>query len=505
MILFLFFRLAYWQAMGGNYGGDDDNDADQSTWYSNTMESLNSVMDKYKNVDTFFMDSNGHCTFGLYYALEEDGFEEWAEGIFKEQKLLLRITSSVPLFLLSVVTGLGLLFAASAARKEPSDVKSETLLNQEVTPKQKIINTLLNQEVTPKQKIINALAPMISAAGRFKSCPITSGYFVATSFYFLFMIVSNGFTNPLNNPSLGPSASTLSLFGINNPTLIVDDKQVHRLLTSTFLCSGILTYIMILHSTFRCVRHLERILDNSKIFAIACLVIMFSSNLVYALVSEGASCSSMAFILGLNCFSIGMSKTNPDLEFPSPLCLTIMQTLLACVLFPFNNFIMILTGMLTGSLILPRLFKVETSSNASGKPAISFNSVALIGIGSVLGVIFILLLAGVPNPNEMYEYPFMTGCEMKYSLNIQDIADQLTGGGGRKMKEDDYDGLCAQICVPHLIVQPLSWSIAKFSDYSFLDGLCSEIGYETHVADSTYSYWGYSLDVELYYETNDDK
>ena len=61
--------------MSGNYDGDDD-EGGQSTWYSNTMESLNTIMAKHDNVDTFLMNSDGHCTFGLYYALDEDGFDE---------------------------------------------------------------------------------------------------------------------------------------------------------------------------------------------------------------------------------------------------------------------------------------------------------------------------------------------------------------------------------------------------------------------------------------------
>lgn len=67
--------------MGAYYGDDDDDgggddDAGQSMWYSDTMESLNTIMKKFSNVDTFFIDGDGHCTLGLYYALQEYGFED---------------------------------------------------------------------------------------------------------------------------------------------------------------------------------------------------------------------------------------------------------------------------------------------------------------------------------------------------------------------------------------------------------------------------------------------
>lgn len=401
----------------------------------------------------------------------------------------MRSTASVPLFLMSVFVGVGLVLAASTAKKAPSDVKSDSLLER---------------DITPKEKVTNMLAPLISASGRFKSCPITAGYFVATSLYVLCMLLSNGFAHPLNNPSLGSSASTLSLFGINNPTLIVNEKQVYRLISSTFLCSGVLTYLMMLHSILRNIRHLERIMDNSKVFATACAVIMFSSNLTYALVSEGASCSSMAFVLGLNCFSIGMHyKTSPLYEFPRPLLLTTIHFLLVCFLFPFNNYIMMVMAMVTGA-ILPLAFKIDLSDE-SGKLVIGFNKPVLLGIGSISGIIFILLIAGVPNPNEIYVYPYATGCEMKYSLDITDIAGQLSGQDRRKLKDNnDYDGLCAQFCIPHLIELPFSWSMNKYTEYAMPDGLCVDIGYASHMADKTYSYWGYALDVELYYPTETD-
>ena len=72
--------------MGGGYGYDDDNG--DASWYSDTITSLSTVTDKHKNVDTYFIDGNDHCSFGLYYGLQEDGFDDWAGGILEEQNIL---------------------------------------------------------------------------------------------------------------------------------------------------------------------------------------------------------------------------------------------------------------------------------------------------------------------------------------------------------------------------------------------------------------------------------
>jgi len=504
--------LAYLQAMSGNYNGDDDGgeDTDASQWYTQTMESLTEVTTAFKNVDSFFIDGDGHCTFGLYYGLQEDGFEEWASEIFREQQIFTRTAPSLPLFLMSLFFGVGLFFFASAAKRKSSEVDSSGLLetsndehengqgekkdNYEV---KKDLKEQVNKSA--KTKIYDTV---ISFAARFKSYPITSGYFMTTSLYLCCMILSGGFENPLDNPSLGPSASTMSSFGINNPTLIVYENQIFRLLTSTFLCSGILTYLMALHSVLRCIRHLECVIDNSEIFASACGVIMFSGNLFYAFCGEGASCSSMAFILGLNSFSISLSSKfrSEEVQIPCPWGLTVLQVILICVLFPFNSWIMVLPAMATGAA-LPFMLKMDTSSSKAGKPTIALNALLLlITIGFYLFLI-ILLLANVPRPDKMYKYPYLTGCDMKYSLEVDDIVDQFSNGEMRRLeKNEDENGgeLCAQFCVPHLIRMPLSWSIRKYTDYSLLDGMCTDLGYETHMADKTYTYWGYSLDVELY-------
>ena len=60
--------------------------------------------------------------------------------------------------------------------------------------------------------------------------------------------------------------------------------------------------------------------------------------------------------------------------------------------------------------------------------------------------------------------------------------------------------MCAQLCLPHLVSRPAIWG-ANIYDKS-LDvqkGQCEDVGYSQHIADKTYAYRKYSVDIELYY------
>ena len=67
--------------MGGMYNGNDDGES--SIWWNNLTTSIDTIKINHKNVDTFFIDGEGHCTLGLYYGLQVEGFEDWAENISK--------------------------------------------------------------------------------------------------------------------------------------------------------------------------------------------------------------------------------------------------------------------------------------------------------------------------------------------------------------------------------------------------------------------------------------
>jgi len=73
--------ITYWKDMGGMYNGNYDGES--SIWWNNLTTSIDIIKINHKNVDTFFIDGEGHCTLGLYYGLQVEGFEDWAENIFK--------------------------------------------------------------------------------------------------------------------------------------------------------------------------------------------------------------------------------------------------------------------------------------------------------------------------------------------------------------------------------------------------------------------------------------
>jgi len=489
--------MKYWQAMGAGYYDDDDqNGNDCDSWYSDMSQSLGSVQGSFENAETFYIDGEGHCSLGLYYGLQEDGFDEWAGAIIQEQTILKRSNESVPLFIVSLSAGAILMMSALLWKSKYFNDKNGALLSEEVPTTQ---NSIM-------QRMSKVLAPLLPIGKRFENCPVTTFYFATTSLYFICMLIDGGFTHPLNNPSLGPSATTLNTFGINNPTLVVKKNQIIRLLSSGFMCSGVLTYFIATVCVFRCMRHTERVSSNTATFALASTCIMFGPNLIYTCFGNGASCGSLGFVLGMNVFSIGLSKklgSEFGLQKPS-VCSTIFFTLLAVALFPFNSWILILSAMTIGA-ILPCFIVKQSNEDPNineWMPMPAKLSKVVYAFAAIFAIMFILILAGVPNPNELYQYPYLTGCGMMYSTDVGSLVQNF---GGRRLGDGfDYDNVgCAQFCVPHLIEKPFYFGLKKYAAYSENEyavdyGLCEDIGYDEHIADTTFEYLRYPLDVEVY-------
>ena len=508
--------IAYWQAMGAGYYDDDannDNNNDCDSWYSDTAQSLGSVQASYPNADTYFIDGQGHCSLGLYYGMQESDFDEWAGGVIQEQSILKRSNGSAMTFITSLSIG-GILMMSALLWKSKSSLSSDSssstndksgaLLSGETETETKNRNRIL-------QRMSGYLAPFLPMGKRFEQCPVTTFYFVATSLYFVFMLIDGSFTHPLNNPSLGPDATTLSKFGINNPTLIVDKKQIMRLVSSGFMCSGVLTYFIFSICVFRCMRHTERVLSNTATFALLSACIMLGSNLIYTCFGNGASCGSLGFVLGMNVFSMGLGKklgSGSDLRRPT--CITIFFTLLAVTVFPFNSWILILSAMLIGALLPLAIAKQSNADPTINEwmPNPAALSKGIYAIGGLYLLIFVLVLAGVPNPNELYQYPYLTGCKMMYSTDLGSLAQNFAR---RRLGDNfDYDNQgCAQFCVPHLVERPFYYGLKKYADYSGTEyaveyGICEDIGYDDHIADQTFEYLHYPLDVEVYNVAQDD-
>jgi len=533
--------IAYWQAMGGGYGDDDDNDNDdEGTWSSDLENSLSTIQDEFSNVDVFYIDGQGHCSFGLQYALQEDGFEEFAENIIQEQQLVKKTSSSAPLFALSFILGSLLVLTASLAKAQNEDNYDDShdfadmndddsseartkrprwlptfFRKKKQSRHQGDVSQSYSDDFLPERgydtrskaasaldnvtdRLIEFFGALVVYSERFEKCPVTAGLFLATTLYFILMLIYGGFAHPLNNPALGPPAQALSTFGINNPTLIVMKNQIIRLFTSNFLCSGVITYLMYLGCIFKCMRHIEAALSSTLVFGMACFIIAFGSNLIYTLFGQGASCGSLALVLGINVFSIVMSKKISG-SFPRPWGSTFWQMLFAITLFPFNSWIMIVSAMVLGGFVVPLAIENDNFYGAQ-KETDKISKTPLKVIGGVYSLLFILILANVPRPNDIYQHPYLTGCSMMYTPDLDSVQEAF--GGRRKL--GDYDGLCAQFCVPHLISKPFYWSVSGYTEYGLYQGTCPDMGYTNHVADKTMTFYGYSLDVEGYYLADDD-
>lgn len=585
--------IAYYEAMSGYYNDDDDgnnngggrqlednngNDDDAVTtqWWSDLSASLASVTKSRKNVDTFILDGEGHCSFGLYYAQAEggDGFQNWAGKMLLPRSVKKAAVGGsqrffwVSALLGAAVVGLSIyhqrqLRTAEEAAQAKYDCGDDDDDDDDTTVETK--------GKGPIQRALQFVSAFVSYYTQ--DSPVTIGYGVATTIYFICAIAWNGLEDFLYNPSVGPSANTLSSFGINNPTLIVYHSQLLRLVTSTFLCSGMTTYFLFLYSLSRYVRPLEQTLravtaatnnnDGTKagVFAsrsfleIASLVAI-GSNLVYACLTSGASCSSMALVFGLQAFALTMNKYHGQKEFSRHWFTNLSMYILVCLL-PFNSWIMMTSAIFLGVglaiWIYPPVsalaeaddYESYTEGSTEDTGTKKQHSVVYLvrkvgylqGLLALMTSMLVVLALRIRRPNRLYEQPFMTSCDLVYTSNVNDVVNgylggQFNDGGGddagdaneerlrRRWLEEQADDdaqiaadeeyMCAQLCLPRLVSRPAIWGANLYFDFDVQKGFCEDVGYSQHVADKTFSYMKYSADVELYfqddynYNQNDD-
>jgi len=481
----------------GDYGDDardrrlDGNDANQQWWYD-LSASVNSIEFKHKNVKSFFIEDKGHCSFGLYYPLQVDGFEEWASNIFREERLVGRSGPAIPLFVSSIFIGLILTMAIfyKVHQERTIRVDDDYLIKDDVHARNTSCSTVI-----------------IALLLRFKNFPVTIGYMLTTTVYFWTMIFSNSFAHPLNNPSIGPTAIVLSRFGINNPSMVVYQNQIYRLLTSNFLCSGILTYCFVIISLWVCARPLEQLLKWR--FLIACLLVLLGSNLLYATFANGASCSSMALVLGLNSFYVMVLRVTKG-----PACGVSTMTffMFACcsLAFSFNSWLMLFSAILIGAGSAVALFDISLgahSENTSEAGLTEFKQASpdfylrrkpLYTVAGLYVILFVIILLGLPHPKELYLQAFFTGCDLMYSDEVNKITYEYYSNRDRTLEEGGSNDLCAQFCVPHLATRGVVFGAQRLAGLQLTKGSCETHGFDEHVADKTFKYFSYSLDVEIF-------
>ena len=499
-------------------GGDSDM---SNQWWTELSNSLDTIQKSHPNVATFLIPSQGHCSFGLYYPLQVEGFEAWASSVFEEDRFLGATNhASFPLFVASVFLGAGLLVAAVYASKKEHRIISE--LNDEVLLLDQIQTKGEGSWLIRLGLFVRSLSKsLLSVLSNFGSYPVTAAYGLSVTFYFWTMLFTSGFVHPLNNPTLGPGAISLSSFGMNNPSLIVYDHEIFRLATSFFLCSGVLTYVMMTFCLWKYVKKLEQSMADVVTFALSFLLIALGSNLVYGVLGNGASCSGVSVVLGLNALQASIeSRRGRVVEVYGMISATMFFFILTVLCFPFDSWIMLVSATVIGIMLPMIIFNKNGKDNKSAEEMIDvepmkMSSVKLMPLKVLLAlylVLFFTMLSGIRHPNEKYREPYLTGCQVMFSDELDNLVnyDFDSGNeeqGGRWLSSEDKEEnqrLCAQFCIPNIVARPFGWGANRLFDLTIQKGMCESVGYNDHFADKTFNYMSYSLDVELYFESEQD-
>jgi hypothetical protein len=491
----------------------------ESQWWSEINTSMEYIEKRHRNVKTYVIDGEGHCTFGLYYPLHEELFEEWAAIIVKEN--LVRCPS-VALFLTSLVFG-GILIASTL--RLGKNKKGSLIMNEDVDSNH-LYRTPASMATANKVRLRFFIDKVDSAARpiatKCQSRPWTAGYLLATSIYFITMLISHGFTHPLDNPAFGPSAMGLSSFGINNPALIIYRMEHFRLMTSTFVCSGLSTFLLLTYALHKTALEAALSADNHPHwhFLLVAVILSFATNLLYACIGNGASCSSLALVLGLNVVSMTLFARQRSNIYSSPWRFTTIVFVLGCTpLFPFDSVVALTSSLVTGMVIGLALFSEEQAGdmpdlgNENYRPSLSENMANdkdestnrgapkirwtfVHGMVIIYFLLYLLLLFRVPSPDNENIYAYRTGCNLVYSDQIEDFVNAYVNVGGRDLEEgDDISGVCAQMCIPHLVYRPALWGARSIH---LEKGSCEDNGYSTHVADKTFQKYSVVLEVQLF-------
>lgn len=480
---------AYYQWMSGNMNErrslEDNHDGDE--WYQELTSSIDEIQAQHSNMmDVFWMEGEGHCTLGLYYGLQYEGVEAWAADILQE-----RPPSLGGGWTLALLAGAALAWALRPRRRT-----DDALLTSH-EPKngwQQRANVLWFSLRQQWERVATVLEPF----------PVTAVYMVVLSVYFGCMLLQQRLTHPLNNLALGPSAIGLSRYGVLNPTMVVRENwQWYRWISSSFVCTGIITYVLAMVNLWQHVRNLEMEWNNSFQLGLVWVISTVLTNAIFSVVGGGASATALPVILGLSAFAA------------KALCskvLLAIQSVFVALVFPLNSWIMMAPCMIVGfcSGIVARRYhnddNQEDEQSRVGKTLLGWLSEnkisqAIIGLA---GFLLVMVVAMFSTPTQtLYLEPFYTGCTVFWTDQISSFASHfLSNQDGRRLDEDDiFNGSCAQICVPNIAV-PVVQLIARGNKIE--RGTCTDGGYPSYMFDTTYKYMTYSLDVEVYTLSDDE-
>ena len=484
---------------GENNGNNNYNDDASNQWWGTLSSSLTVLQNSHKNFKTFFIEDEGHCSFGLYYGFLQEEFGNWVGSVFKEKSLLGKQRPALLSFLFAILIGSIVSFGLKTTNRSRKNVEVDN-------------SELLEEGAVVKRP--KSLLPQWFSS-RFGICPLTAGYMTALTVHFATMILTDKFAHPLINPSMGPSAKVLSSYGINNPTLVVYDFEIWRLITSAFLSSGIISYILVMTFCWKYVKYIEERINDSSFFCVISSLLVCGYNLVYACLREGASCGNIALVIGINAFSVTMVARRADLGreqspifFPSPWIATGALYLFASVILPFNNWIMLSSALVIG-ICLGRFTIVDGNeilreNSMLSTPHLRLNKKIIGGMLLFYSLLFGLLVARIRRPDRLYENPYYTGCNLMYTDKAADIISMFTGDNDRRFLNENQNDtpICAEFCIPHIVSYGTEWGVERYLGTSLQHGLCEDVGFSDFFVAKTFSYWSFSLDVELFYTSN---
>jgi hypothetical protein len=487
--------MTYYQYMSGNGGNNRRQleDSGNSQWYSELSSSVSYVQGKHRNVKSFWMDGEGHCSFGMYYAMQEETFEDFASAIVQEDPLIGAARPSVSAFLLASVLGMALI-GIIIFRKRRRTLRNDGEVN-ESTSRYTINKDGLFEENGPEFTTRMSWKShwkkrTTSLFTSYEDHPVVTGYAVCVCIYFWFMIIEEGFCHPVNNPSLGPNAAGLSRFGINNPALIVYKYQWFRLLTSNFLVTGVLTFAIANFYLWFRVRHLERRMlnDFSSPWLFITIAVLMASiiNAVYCIASknQGASATAIPLLMGLHACHLALYWNHFVRPYLSVAAI-LLDFVLVSVLFPFNSWVMLLTalaiapftarmarkfdGWLPGPVDVDKEMKdnntidhserrkdgdiedevsyetmddqVAASPDVTKSRRKRFVTRAVFCGGMAVFVLIVLpfFITVAARPNKVHIEPFFTGCKLFYTSDIAGLSSSSymsnddEGGGERRL------------------------------------------------------------------------
>jgi hypothetical protein len=125
----------------------------------------------------------------------------------------------------------------------------------------------------------------------------------------------------------------------------------------------------------------------------------------------------------------------------------------------------------------------------------------------IYGILFVVLVARLRQPDRLYQNAFYTGCTLLHTDEVGTVMNYVDNDRRRRGLEEgdndfDYDNMCAEFCVPNIAALGTVFRVYLVVGLQLQKGQCQDLGCEDHLVDKTFSFATYSLDVEIFTQSN---